>query len=264
MNVSQPRPLLDASDATMASPVAAVAHLVPITLADLDAAAALQERVDRKYLLTGEQLSGLIDGLADRLAVLEIDGRRSAAYESVYFDTQRLDSYRGAAYKRRRRFKVRTRTYLDTETTMLEVKTKGARGQTLKHRCNHEFERRTVLGDSGRRFVGEFGELTGLSQQLLATLTTQYRRTTLADLDDVARLTIDAGLRCTDWADRSVTLDDRFVVETKSAGAPSVADRWLWSVGCRPETISKFGTGLAAIHPGLPSNKWHRTLVRHF
>ncbi|MEO8697895.1 MAG: molecular chaperone, partial [Acidimicrobiales bacterium] len=54
------------------------------------------------------------------------------------------------------------------------------------------------------------------------------------------------------------------LVETKSTGAPTVADRVLWAAGERPVPISKFGVGMAALNPGLPANKWNRTLRRYF
>ena len=38
----------------------------------------------------------------------------------------------------------------------------------------------------------------------------------------------------------------------------------LWAAGNRPVTISKFGVGMAALHPQLPANKWNRTLRRYF
>ena len=50
------------------------------------------------------------------LRVLDIDGRQSFAYESMYFDTPDLASYLGAAHGKRRRFKVRSRVYSDQET----------------------------------------------------------------------------------------------------------------------------------------------------
>ncbi len=220
--------------------------------------------MDRKYVVDADRVADLVDELAGRLAVLEIDGRRSSAYESVYFDTVDHESYRGAARRRRYRFKVRTRTYLDTETTMLEVKTKGRRGHTVKRRRRHRFERRGVLDARGRRFVDETTGVDELGSRLVPMLTTRYHRCTLVDLGDVARVTIDADLECRDATDRSIALRDRFVIETKSVGSPSASDRWLWSHGLRPDKISKFGTGLAALHPELPSNKWHRTLDRHF
>jgi hypothetical protein len=54
------------------------------------------------------------------------------------------------------------------------------------------------------------------------------------------------------------------LVETKSTGAPTVADRLLWASGKRPVTISKFGVGMAALNRHLPANKWNRTLRRYF
>ncbi|OUE09106.1 hypothetical protein CMsap09_09190 [Clavibacter michiganensis] len=54
------------------------------------------------------------------------------------------------------------------------------------------------------------------------------------------------------------------IVETKSGSRPSAVDRLLWSHGHRPSTISKYGTGLAALRDDLPSNKWNRVLRRHF
>lgn len=238
--------------------------MTPISLDELNRTAALLQRVDRKYVVPEPIWSEMVDALAPRLAVLEIDGCRSFGYRSVYFDTPELESYLGAARRRRRRWKVRTRSYLDAATTSLEVKTRGGRGQTIKRRRSHPNDRQASISLDDAGFVDELLERPGLGDRLVPTLMSEYRRTTLVDLDDIARLTVDAGLRCTDWQGADLVLADRVVVETKSSGAPSAADRWLWQNGLRPDKISKYGTGLAALHPELPSNKWHRTLVRHF
>lgn len=244
--------------------VGQVDRLASVTLDELNDAAALQQRVDRKYIVDRVQLAALVDTLGFRLAVLDIDGTRSFAYESTYFDTLELDCFRAAAHKRRRRFKVRTRSYLDAETSMVEVKTRGSRDVTVKQRRSHPFDERTRMNDGAEAFVDDTLGRPGMAGTLVPTLTTSYLRTTLVDLDDVARVTIDAGLCCTDWVGRSVGLDGAYVLETKSSGQPSATDRQLWAMGIRPEKISKFGTALAALHPELPSNKWHRTLQRHF
>ena len=104
----------------------ATEHLAPTTLEELNTAAGLLTRVDRKYLVGATTAQDVIDVLAERARVLDIDGRRSFSYASTYFDTPALDSYHRAARKRRRRFKIRTRSYLDSELTFLEVKTRGA------------------------------------------------------------------------------------------------------------------------------------------
>lgn len=51
------------------------------------------------------------------------------------------------------------------------------------------------------------------------------------------------------------------IVETKSGARPSDADRLLWAEGHRPQTISKYATGLAALRSHLPRNRWHRLLT---
>ena len=66
--------------------------------------------------------------------MLDIDGRRVFGYESTYFDTPDCEQYRAHRQGRRRRYKVRSRSYVDTGLSMFEVKTKGLRGATVKHR----------------------------------------------------------------------------------------------------------------------------------
>ena len=249
---------------TSSSPLDLVGRLASVSLAEMNDAAALQQRIDRKYIVDHHQLGELVHHLGSRLAALEIDGTRSFGYESTYFDTLDLRCFHDAARKRRRRFKVRTRTYLDTDTSMLEIKERGRAGITLKQRCPHRFDDRAALDAESEAFIDGVVGQPGLATTLFPTLTTRYRRTTLVDLDDIARVTIDDGLRCADWNSREVRLDDRYILETKSSGRPSVTDRRLWAMGIRPAKISKYGTGLAALHPELPSNKWHRTLQRHF
>ena len=51
------------------------------------------------------------------------------------------------------------------------------------------------------------------------------------------------------------------VVETKAGAHASRADRVLWALGHRPQPISKYATGLAALREDLPGNRWHRLLT---
>ena len=75
---------------------------------------------------------------------------------------------------------------------------------------------------------------------------------------------MDSRYRCTDASGARTGLADELIVETKTDGASSVFDRLLWGAGYRPVKISKFATGLAALHPELPSNRWHPVLRAHF
>lgn len=250
-----------------APPIAqALTRLAPVGLTELVDRAALQTRVDRKYLVPAEALPGLLERLTPHAQVLDIDGARTFRYQSVYFDTPQLASYHGAAYRRRRRFKVRTRTYLDSAQSWLEVKISGARGSITKHRMPYRAQDRHTV-QPGRAFVDEaLGRESlgpGAGSPLDLVLVTEYRRTTLLLPDSASRVTIDTDLVWRD-TDSTLRLPRLAVVETKSASSATLVDRMLWVNGVRPARISKYATGLAALRPGLPDAPWRRTLRRHF
>ncbi|MBX6386118.1 MAG: polyphosphate polymerase domain-containing protein [Microbispora sp.] len=249
------------------SPIKPVlARLAPVELGELNDRASLQTRVDRKYLVPAEALPRLLERLESYAQVLDIDGDRTFRYRSVYFDTPQLVSYHCAAYRRRRRFKVRTRTYLDSGQSWLEVKIKGARGSITKHRLPYDPKDCGTV-DPGRDFVDgalareSMGSVTASS--LDPVLVTEYHRATLLLPDIASRVTVDTALA---WrhGDRELRLPGLAVVETKSASAATPVDRMLWRAGLRPARISKYATGLAALRPDLPDVPWRRTLRRHF
>ncbi len=238
-----------------------------IDLDELVRLAALQTRVDRKYVLARDEANSVLSDLDPATRVLEIDGIRNLAYESVYFDTPDLLSYRLAAHARRRRFKLRTRAYVDTAQAFLEMKTRGANSTTVKERLDYDIEDRDTLTPEGREYADAALDGLGIDPaqlELRPTLVTRYERMTLYIASAQSRATIDTSLS---WSTaRGTTLDrpDLVIIETKSGLRTSEVDRLLWAHGHRPSTISKFGTGLAALNPDLPANKWARVLRRHF
>jgi len=241
--------------------------LRPIALDDLVESADLQTRVDRKYMVPAKTFRLLIAELGSSFRVLEIDGQRTFDYESVYFDTPDLLTYRAHLQRRRRRFKARTRTYLDSGLCMFEVKTVGARGATVKDRIKHSVTDRAVLTDPARAFLGQtlynaYGQpIPAGLQPMLINL---YRRTTFASPVEGARLTCDVALSC--HTERA-SMNDRgahVLVESKSANGSSEADQMLRRLGVRPISISKYCVGIAGLHPEVPANPWHTTLSRYF
>ena len=86
--------------------VAGVVECLPaVDLPTLDAAASLLTRVDRKYVVALATFDRLVHGLAELggWQALEVDRRRLFGYESVYFDTPDLATYRAHLQGRRRR-----------------------------------------------------------------------------------------------------------------------------------------------------------------
>ena len=246
---------------------AAAAMVAPIGLKELNALAELQTRVDRKYFVPAELFHQLIARLADEMQVLEIDGRRTFGYESFYFDTPQLSTYRAHLQRRRQRFKARTRTYTDTGLCMFEVKLTGARGETVKQRVPHPQELRAELTDDALNHLGSTlrdAYHQDLPAGLRPTLVTSYRRTTFVSSTGEARLTCDVGLVCGDVEHEVRDTGTHVLVESKSAGRGSAPDRILRELGVRPAKVSKYCVAVAALHPELPSNPWHQTLQRYF
>lgn len=247
-----------------------LSNLMPISLDDLVAQAALLTRTDRKYVLPVADLEPFLEAFLDwsgqQAQVLEIDGIRRFEYESVYFDTPELTSYLLTAYRRRRRFKVRTRTYLNLGQCWLEVKAPGARGSTVKHRSPHHPSYRNTIAP-GRAFVEDLliaeGFIANGYVPFRPTLVTRYQRSTLLLPATASRVTIDTDLMWRTEHD-CMKLEGLAVVETKTSSAASDVDRMLWRRGHRPARISKYATGLAALRPELPATHWRRTLRRHF
>jgi len=242
-----------------------LASLDPIGLDELIEVASLQTRVDRKYIVERDALDTVLDDLEDGTRMLDIDGVRSFGYESVYFDTPDLSSYLGAAHRRRRRFKIRTRTYVDSAQCYLEVKSPGARNATVKDRLEHDVELPDELGSEGEDYAEEvLGESDVDVASLVPVLRTSYRRGTLYVPSSQSRATIDLDLAWRLETGRELRLPHLAIVETKSGSTPGAVDRLLWRHGHRPASISKYGTGMAALVPGLPSNKWAPVLRTYF
>jgi hypothetical protein len=239
-------------------------QLPPVSLADVLANAALDTRTDLKYVMPLDVLPALLTRLGSRFQVLEIHGRRMFGYQSIYFDTPDLLSYRQHLQRNRRRFKVRTRTYVDSNECMLEVKVQGSRSATIKHRRPHPVDERFRLRDDACRFVAMHTGASDVTGRLRPVLLTSYHRLTLVDLSEGVRITCDADLTCRS-GDHSVEgLRDRLLIETKAAGPQSALAHAFHDVGIRSTALSKYCLGLAMVADQLRANPWQRTMRRHF
>ncbi|GAB2527249.1 polyphosphate polymerase domain-containing protein [Paramicrobacterium agarici] len=236
-----------------------VGDLEPITLDELNAQARLMTRVDRKYFVPRMRLADLLHRMPGEFRMLEIDGTRVFRYRTVYFDSPDFRFFRQHAQGRRHRFKVRTRTYCESGACMLEVKSKGYRGQTVKERIEHEPNAADRLSAADHAFVERIvGEDAA---GLCPVLETVYRRATLCHDDQ--RVTLDLDLECVAGSEKRDGPHE-VLVETKSPGGPGPLDRMLLAAGVRPHSVSKYCVAASLLYPQLPSNQWRRTLRRYF
>jgi hypothetical protein len=236
--------------------------LEAVSLGEVLATAALMERTDRKYLVRRADADRLAAALAPGHRVLTVAGRRTTTYRTTYFDSDDLRSVRDHVQGRRRRFKARTRLYVEDGLCRLEVKTKTGRGDTVKVVRDIDALSQRDLDDEHHSFVAGELEAAGIDAvgALVPTIEVTYRRTTLVDTTAGTRLTIDGSLACT-WNGRVVRLDDDWlIVETKSTGHAGPADLELRRLGYRPQSFSKYAAAGAAMHDDIPSNHIRRLL----
>ena len=244
--------------------LAATSRLSPTGLAEVLRHAALDTRADLKYVLPLAMLPALIARLGPGWRVLEIGGRRAFGYRSVYFDTSDLLCYYQHLQGKRHRFKVRTRTYLDSADCVLEVKARGARGATVKHRRPHPGDRSHRLSEDDYRFVEEHIRPRRLEAPLHPVFATAYHRLTLVNLSDGVRMTCDADLVVRNAGSSAEGLRDRLLVETKAASAKAALAHTFHDLGVRPVAFSKYCVAVAMLGDNVRANPWQRTLRRHF
>jgi hypothetical protein len=241
--------------------------LPAIGLRELEAAAELQDRVDTKYLVPVGALAELADRLRDSHAVLEIDGLRAFRYRTTYFDTAELRAFRDHLQQRRRRFKCRSREYVDSGLCTFEVKLKGLRGRTVKFRMGYDLALRDALSAPAHAFLRDCVERSyGRSPDgdLEPALAVAYTRVTLVGPGERLTCDLDLAFSAPDGTSGRLA-PDMAIVETKSARGGAHADRVLRGLGARPErACSKYCLGIGWTRPAVNSNPLRPLLRRHF
>jgi len=241
----------------------------PISLPELDSHAALQMRVDRKYIVNYETLERLLAQLGDDYLALEIDGERLQQYDSVYFDTPALTGYRHHMQGRRKRFKCRTRIYGGT-ACFFDLKMKGRRGETVKSRLPlpplaHGSLTTDATAFLKRELLQEYG--CAAPARLLPILHTSFARLALTHAHRPERLTLDFGITFDRVGsdERYRMRPDHVLIEAKSGAQLGTVDRLLPRLGARPLTkCSKYCLGVALAQPALPTSPYRPLLRRYF
>lgn len=240
-------------------------RLRSMSLAQINERAALVTRTCRKYLVPTELMPALFAGAERDFGMLEIDGRTSFLYSSTYLDTPDLRTFHDHRQGRRLRYKVRTRTYVDTDTKMFEVKSKGARGITDKARIELPMEApsdrltwrtREFLDRSLARYRMDSPD------RLVPAAVTDYRRTTVVSFSGEERVTVDSEMvgHRGDWSVRM--RPDVVLLEVKTRGGLTTTERRLHESGVRQARFSKYAATLSALEPGLRGNRWLRAMGR--
>jgi hypothetical protein len=236
---------------------ATLASFPKISLEELNAKAEMLERLDNKYIIDLDKLDTALQALADDFDILDIGGKRAFTYRTCYYDDANLRAYYDHHQRRRKRCKVRVRTYVDAALHYLEVKVIEPRATTSKSRLRLA-ALPNALDQTCLDFVDEcHRNAYGIpfSKGVNPVLIVQYERITLVAKRGGERLTIDTHVRF-EGAGRDRAVDDSVcIIETKSARGNGVADKIFRSLHAQPTgRVSKFCIGMVATGQVLVRN----------
>ena len=105
----------------------------PISLSEMESVK-LMNRIDTKYAVPLSMLPAILESAKPNYYAQEIDGKRIASYDTMYYDTDTLDMYLRHHDRQLVRQKIRVRQYVDSHLTFLEIKRKNNKGRTSKKR----------------------------------------------------------------------------------------------------------------------------------
>ena len=247
----QMRPLLERPD-----PIS-LKQLSPLTLLD---------RMDTKFVINTEQLGEALAASIDQYKILEINGVRPGRYVTTYFDTPDFAMYFAHHNGERYRYKLRCRSYLDSEMAFVEVKMKTNKERMVKYR-RPVAQHLQTLDDLDRSWLPS--TFPYQLEDMRAVVWNRFRRFTLAHFENEERLTIDLDI---EFGSGSATVQytGLAVIEikqTKFSMLRSPLARELHRLHVQPRSLSKFCIAAAHFYPGFKSNNFKPLLLylsRHF
>ena len=232
--------------------------LSPIFLGEMDSIK-LMNRIDTKYLTTERELLGILADAADQgYRALETEGTKISSYDSLYYDTPELRMFLDHHNRRLVRQKVRTRTYVGSGQTFLEIKRKNNHGRTRKKRT-------PIVPAAFKDFSADpaatalMTEYSAIPAETLSpVLETLFRRITLVNAAKTERLTIDTALCFVNHrTGREVSLQDAVIIELKQDGrARSGMKNILLDHRVKPVRVSKYCVGVTLTDTSVKSNRF--------
>lgn len=227
----------------------------------------LMNRIDTKFAVPLSVLPAILRAAQADYYAQEIDGRRIATYDTMYYDTDTLDMYIRHHDRQLVRQKIRVRQYVDSHLTFLEIKRKNNKGRTKKKRISVPgFAIRANTVGHGKQDVkvADFIEQKSRYhwQDITPHLRTAFRRITLVNRAKTERLTIDMDLV---WENvvsgLTMTYPNLVIIELKRDGnQPSKMTHIMQDLRIHPLKISKYCIGTALTTPGLKQNRFKKKI----
>lgn len=235
------------------APALLLARFAPISLDQMEDVALL-DRIDTKYVFHAEKLAQILAGLAEQYWILQIEGLRMHRYHTLYFDTADFELYRQHHAGLGNRYKVRSRHYVDSNLTCLEVKLKTNADRTIKHRTRTD---RLITRMSPDVCASLREQLPLDPRGLQPRLQNDFVRITLVNRSHEERLTLDLDLQFSTGS-RAVKLPGIVIAEVKRASGARTSEfvRLMREQHIRATGFSKYCIGVSLLYPELKHNNF--------
>lgn len=234
--------------------------LQPITLEEMKDIR-LMNRTDTKFVTNKEKLVRLLELAEGKYYAQFNNGSRIADYMTTYWDTDDYRFYMEHHNGRAPRQKVRVRTYLDSDTTFLEIKTKNNHGRTKKKRV--EVPDQQITGEGGNEeFIKERVHLS--LADIHPTVRNRFHRITLVNYGKTERLTIDYDVHFHNMeTEQDANVGPLVIIELKRDGnVYSPVLDMLRQLRIKPSGFSKYCIGSVMTNKGLKQNLFKQKLVK--
>ena len=217
----------------------------------------LLDRMDTKYMFHVCHLEDILAQLKNDYFILTIEGNRFSHYETVYYDTSDYEMYTQHQNGKLNRYKVRLRTYVDSNLNFFEIKFKTNKGRTIKKRVQLEKKDLSIAGEAQKLLEKKTNyEVTSLKPAMQVN----YKRITLISKNMTERLTIDFGLsftrgkECIDMANLVITE----IKQNRSGHSPFTAI--MLEKRIKSTSLSKYCLGMASIVENIKINNFKSKL----
>ncbi|MBQ8969618.1 MAG: polyphosphate polymerase domain-containing protein [Bacteroidaceae bacterium] len=222
----------------------------------------LMNRTDTKFVTNKRKLAQLLELAQGHYFAQFNAGSKIAEYMTTYWDTDKLDFYFEHHNGRAPRQKVRVRTYMDSNVTFLEVKTKNNHGRTKKKRIEVPSQEMDQELDQCNTF------LDGLVHRKLTdihpTVRNHFHRITLVNKGKTERLTIDFDVEFHNFeTGEEAQTGELVIIELKRDGnVYSPILDLLRTLRIKPSGFSKYCIGSVITNRHLKHNMFKEKMVR--
>jgi hypothetical protein len=230
----------------------------PISLEQMEPVK-LMDRIDKKFMLRLDLLPSVLKEISKDYFVLEIAGKRSTTYQTIYFDTVRYDCFIKHQNGKLNRYKIRSRQYVESNLNFFEVKFKSNKGRTQKDRIRCDEQVQNIEGRA-HDFMQSTTNLN--ASDFHPCMFINFIRITLVSKQLDERCTVDINLHFKNKTAEK-HYKDLVIVEAKmgsSKKASSIVSA-MKKFRVREKSISKYCLGVSMLVPGIKRNTFKPTLL---